>query len=100
MSTKLSTPATALEAEVMPHLVYDLEARVVDLECMLLEALTPTQFALVQELRDAVERLTVAEVAASDASRAVRRAMPRPIGRDRGQAALHWLRARRPKRVA
>ncbi len=101
MSTKAISPATVLQAEVMPRLLYDLEAKVVDLECELLEMLTPTQFQLVQKLRGAVEVLTAVEFAGSERPPAADQS-PRLLrgGRDRRRAALDWLRARRPRRVA
>jgi hypothetical protein len=100
MNASTITPAAILKAEVVPHLLYDLEAKVAELECTLLDALTPKQFALVLQLRDAVETLTATELAASDARRSVGRDAARTSRRDRDQAALHWLRARRAKRVA
>jgi hypothetical protein len=91
--------AAVLIPEVLRQL-YDLEANVAGLQCTLLDALTPNQFALVLPLRDAVETLTATEMAASEARRSASRGTSRPSRRDRDAAALHWLRARRAKPVA
>ena len=54
---------------VFPRILADLEASMVETECSILDALTPNQFDLVQELVQATRLLTSARCAVAETER-------------------------------
>jgi hypothetical protein len=75
------------ELTMVPRILDDLESAAIDIECELLDTLTPAQFARVQELVQATRLLTTARCVLGEQER---RALERP-------AAMAPC-ARRPRR--
>jgi hypothetical protein len=58
----MSQPAAAPQHREVPNFPDDLELIVANIECRLLETLTPQQFTMVQHLMEATRLLTEAEL--------------------------------------
>ena len=82
------------ELPIVPPIVNDLEVAVVELECSLLDTLTPAQFERVQELVQATRILTTARCVLGEAER---RELDRRMVANCGWRGRH--RARRRERL-
>ena len=76
---------------IVPQIVNDLELSVVELECSLLDTLSPAQFERVQELVQATRLLTTARCALGEQER---RELERPRPANCGWRARHLARRR------
>ena len=66
MKENSSPPTVAVAPSFPPQLLDEVEAMIAQIQCILLETLTPQQFRLVQDLRDATQVMAVARFAAAD----------------------------------
>ena len=82
------------ELPIVPQILNDLEVAVVELECSLLDALTPAQFQRVQELVQATQILATARCVLGEQER---REQERPSAVTCGWRGRH--RARRRERL-
>ena len=64
----MSQPAATQQYRDMPNFPDDLEVIVANIECRLLETLTPQQFTMVQHLMEATRLLTEAELTLGQAT--------------------------------
>jgi hypothetical protein len=75
------------ELTMVPRILDQLESSMIDIECALLDTLTPAQFALIQELVQATRILTTARCVVGEQQR-----------RDLEHASVATACARRPRR--